>query len=148
MKRIVFLFFVNISIFSACYAQLNKFEGTWVKQSTVTYLGEDYERPYMYVWDYYRFDVINGDIQIRHKVHTKRVYLSSEEQTTYTTIKNIKVNSDTIRCDKYFPPEGNTRIKNSIPYETCVEHYECRFTIVGTILYVEEGPLIREFYST
>ena len=147
MKRNILIFVVNIICLSACFAQLNKFEGTWIRHFTATYIGEDFECPFEDALYFFRFDVIDKDIQIRHKVYTKRLYLSNEEHTTYCVVKNIKVNNDTIMCDIYSPPEGNTRIKNSIPYETCIEHHSYKFTIVGTTLVVEEGPVIREFYS-
>lgn len=86
MKRYL-LFVIAIFLSSlTCFAQLNKFEGTWIHKWVLMF--EDMygnRRPHADCWSFFRFDVSDKDIHIRHKQWAK-FFETGEEKTSYYTI--------------------------------------------------------------
>lgn len=152
MKR--YLLFM-IAIFSSltCFAQLNKFEGTWVSKDTQMYIDiEGNEHPNAERVATIRIDINGKDVLLRKKGYW-RFFETGEERISYYTVKNIAICGDTIiTCDIYSPPEmGKTYVGKTTPcnrrYDRLVEHSKYRFKLENIVLKVEIGPTIREFYS-
>lgn len=158
MKRISFIIALQVIFSISAFAQLNKFEGTWVKKDVQMRIDIDTDRNERREsrdadrWHYFRFDIKGSNILIRHKVNYK-FFSTGVEQTCYYSVKDIVVHTDnTVTCDIFFPPEmGKTYYAKTTPhnryYNKLVEHSKYKFKIVDAVLIVESGPIIRDFYS-
>lgn len=141
----------------SCYAQLSKFQGTWIsKDQQMCEIGDE-KFPMADRMSIFRFDVDGKDVHVRHKINFiffETKVSKAGETTHYFTIKNVVVNENenTIECDIYNPPEmGKTYIgkytpKGNMPYDKLVEHSKHKFKVSNVALIVETGPTIREFY--
>lgn len=153
MKRITFILAAIIFCSLGCYAQLGKFEGTWVSKDTQMYVDMDSnEHPHAERVATIRIDVNGKDVHLRKKIYY-RFSETGEESTSYFPVKNIVFNADsTITCDIYSPPEmGKTyigkRTPHNLQYDKLVEHWKYKLKIESVVLMVEFGPTIRDFYS-
>lgn len=163
MKRLItqLLLFLYMA---TCYAQLSKFEGTWIHKDIQMFIDIDgSQHPDAERKSFFRFDVNNMDVHIRHKMFYKFYDSGNEltdfspcaELTSYFIIKNVEVQGDSIiTCDIYSPPEmgktysGKTTPNNNMHYDELIEHSNYKFRIsANTVLLVEKEPTIREFYS-
>lgn len=155
MKRISFILTLQVVFSLSAFAQLSRFEGTWVKKDVQMRIDIDRngrrESPDADRWSYFRFDVKDEIISIRHKLYFE-FYKTGTESTHYFNIKNVEVKGDSIvSCDIYNPPEmgksyWGKRTPRNRHYDTLVEHSKCKFKIINGVLIVESGPTLQDFF--
>lgn len=158
MKRISFIITLQVFFSISVYAQLSKFEGTWVSKDVQMRVdiksdNERRESPMADRWSFFRFDVKDNNIFIRHKMYFKH-YDSGAESTHYFTIKDIEVKGDSVVCcDIYSPPEMGKCYDLSINmtprnrrFDRLVEHNKTKFKIVNGLMVAEWGPTLQDFF--
>ena len=154
MKHIFFIIALQVIFSISAFAQLSNFEGTWVSKDVQMRIDKEHrESPDADRWSYFRFDVKDKTIFIRHKMYFKH-YNSGDESTHYFTIKNIEVKGDSVVCcDIYNPPEMGKSYdmsRNTTPqnrrYDTLVEHTKTKFKIINGVMVAEMGPTLQDFF--
>ena len=100
MKRISFIIALQIIFSISAFAQLNKFEGTWVKHDHSTWWNIYGEEGSYDKTTYLRIDIANDRVFIRQKIVNETM-----GKTTYCDVSDIAIMGDSaISYKRYYDP--------------------------------------------
>lgn len=148
MRRLKYLFIVFLCA-SSCYAQLSKFDGTWIYKNIL------YGEQNLPLYQIFKISVDKDQVYIRVKDTYKD--LDGNEKGSYYKIRDIRIDGDSlISCNAFFPPGTSSRFwyspetnpytpNNHLQFDICVEYEIYEMSIQGGVLIVKVPYLVQEF---